>query len=347
MKTRELLTEHLGRYPKCEIQDIFKFIHQSSFGCEHMVSSLETAVEYITREYEKGIAETEIEALDGEYSRVPLSYIDKGLSAETFGKLFFASAKAEEGREALMQKLNVARELIDEKILPFDKNGFENAVTEWGKNDFSALHHSDRFREEYKPSYRVISNRFIPFLPLFCELDKRLREGKLILAVEGGSASGKSTLGSMLEDIYDCNVIHMDDFFLQMHQRTPKRFAEVGGNLDRERFYTEVVAHLSENESFVYRKFDCSTISLGESVEVTPKKLTVIEGAYSMHPYFGEYYDLSVFLDISSGLQRERILKRNPKMAERFFDEWIPLERVYFSETGVKQRCSMTIDVTE
>ncbi len=347
MKTKELLTEHFYKYPMAEIQDIFKFIHQSSFGCEHMISSLDKAVEYIKTEYQKGVVDADIEPLDGEYSRVPLSYLDKGLSAETFGKLFFLSAKSEEkGGEALTQKINIARELIDGGTLPFDKTEFENAVNKWAEKDFCALHHSDKFREEYKPSYRVISNKFIPFLSLFCELDKKLAEGKVILTVEGGSASGKSTLGVMLKEIYDCNLIRTDDFFLQMHQRTPERFAEVGGNLDRERFYTEVVEPISENREFCYRKFDCSTMSLGERVTVTPKKLTVIEGAYSMHPYFGKYYDLSVFLDITPELQRQRILKRNPNMAERFFNEWIPLERAYIEGTNIKQRCDMVIVVT-
>ncbi|MBQ4561700.1 MAG: hypothetical protein IJA55_05165 [Clostridia bacterium] len=338
MKTKELLKEHFYKYPKAEIQDIFKFIHQSSFGCEHMVESLEKAVEYIKNEYQKGVVDADIEPLDGEYSRVPLSFLDRGLSAETLGKLFYLSAEKADGREVLLAKLDILRELIDDPEL-------EKAVNDWAKNDFRALHHSERFRAEYKPSYRVISNRFIPFLPLFCELDKKLAEGKVILTVEGGSASGKSTLGSMLEDIYDCNVIHMDDFFLQMHQRTPERFKEVGGNLDRERFYDEVVTHLKDGREFCYRKFDCSTMSLGESVTVTPKNLTVIEGAYSMHPYFGEYYDLSVFLDIAPELQRARILKRNPQMADRFFNEWIPLERVYFSELDIPKKCDIIIDI--
>lgn len=346
MKTKELLTEHFYKYPKAEIQDIFKFIHQSSFGCEHMISSLDKAVEYLDCEYKKGISEADTEALDGEYSRVPLSYLNKGLSAETFGKLFFLSAKSEEkGSEALTQKINIARELIDDGVFPFDKTEFENAVEEWSKKDFCALHHSEKFREEYKPAYRVISNRFIPCLPLLCELDIRLKEGRVILTAEGGSASGKSTLGKMLEDIYDCNLIHTDDFFLQPYQRTPERFAEAGGNLDRERFYDEVVDHLSDNEGFTYRKFDCSRMALGECVNVIPNSLTVIEGAYSMHPYFGEYYDLSVFLDITPDLQRERILKRNPNMADRFFGEWIPYERTYFEVTDIKQRCDIVIAV--
>ena len=59
-------------------------------------------------------------------------------------------------------------------------------------------------------------------------------------------------------------------------------------------------------------------------------KVNIIEGAYSMHPTLAGYYDFSVFLDIEPKLQVLRIKKRNsPEMAERFFEEWIPLEQRY------------------
>ena len=54
----------------------------------------------------------------------------------------------------------------------------------------------------------------------------------VIVAIDGKCTSGKTTLASKLAELYDCNVFHMDDFFLRPEQRTPARFAEVGGNVD-------------------------------------------------------------------------------------------------------------------
>lgn len=181
---------------------------------------------------------------------------------------------------------------------------------------------------------------------LFEEIEKRLEKGPLTLVIDGPSASGKTTLSGMFREKYDCTVFHMDDFFLRPEQRTPERYAEIGGNIDRERFLEDVLIPLKKGETVNYRRFDCSQMKLLEPVEIKPQKLTVIEGVYSMHPAFSGYYDFSVFLDIFPELQKERILKRNtPDMAERFFNEWIPLENKYFSGTDIKSRCDFCIKI--
>jgi uridine kinase len=140
----------------------------------------------------------------------------------------------------------------------------------------------------------------------------------------------------------------MDDFFLRPEQRTPQRFAEVGGNVDRERFLTEVLLPLHHGESVQYRRFDCSSMQVLPPETVQPGALTVIEGAYSLHPDLAPYYDFSAFLDIQPDLQKARIRKRNASpLAERFFTEWIPLEEIYFRETDIRTRVNLCIPITE
>jgi len=184
------------------------------------------------------------------------------------------------------------------------------------------------------------------FLPLLLKLDSMLQEKEVLLAIDGGSAGGKTTLGKLLEQRYACNVFHMDDFFLRPEQRTKERLAEPGGNVDRERFYEEVLKRLVEKKEVTYRRYDCKTRSLLEPVTVAPTRLTVVEGAYSMHPSLSDCYDYSVFLEIDEETQKEHIMKRNtPEIAERFFKEWILLEREYFEKLHVKERCDMVIPV--
>jgi uridine kinase len=184
-------------------------------------------------------------------------------------------------------------------------------------------------------------------LPLLRRIDHlRAERSRVLVAIEGGSASGKTTLAAMLTKIYDCNVFHMDDFFLQPHQRTAERLAEPGGNVDRERFLEEVLLPLTRGEMVQYRRYDCQTQAIGPAVEVPAKALNIVEGAYSMHPALADCYDLSVFLRISPELQRTRIKKRNdPAAQERFFNTWIPLEERYFAATDVPGRCEMILEV--
>ena len=48
--TRNLLIEHYKKYPDMQIQDIFKFLFQSSFGCEHLIADPSATTDYIRRE---------------------------------------------------------------------------------------------------------------------------------------------------------------------------------------------------------------------------------------------------------------------------------------------------------
>ena len=50
VRTRALLIGHYQAYPKLQIQDIFKFLFQSAFGCEHLVSDEEKALQDGTHE---------------------------------------------------------------------------------------------------------------------------------------------------------------------------------------------------------------------------------------------------------------------------------------------------------
>ena len=349
--TRQHLISHFGAYPELQTEDIFKFLFQSTFGCEHMISSLRHTVTYIQTEAQSNpcTGDIVIEPLDGDYSRVSLAYLGKGLSAQTLGKLFYLSASDEKGTvEQLENRLNIAEQLIGEGQLSLSLPDFKAARERWQAIGYPAIHHSDTFREAYHPSYRVISNKYIPYLDLLAKLDTMLVDGNIKLAIEGSSASGKTTLAGLLEQLYDCTVFHMDDFFLRPEQRTKERFAQPGGNIDKERFLDEVLLPLSRGERINYRRFDCSTFTLTAPVSVTPKHLTVIEGSYSMHPELAKYYDLSVFLNISADLQKKRIEHRNsPQMAVRFFNEWIPMEIKYFEAYNIKNQCNIVIDITK
>lgn len=347
-QTRALLTRHYHAYPALQPEDIFKLLFHSTCGCEHLVSDEQAALRYIQSEYAAlpPSAPACVEPLDGAYSRVHLGVLQGGLRPQTLARLFILSAKPEpDGKASLAQKLALAKDMVERGELPLDPVDFAQKADAWRAQGFPAIHHSEIFRKAYHPAYRVIANRYAELLPILIAIDKLDKQAATVV-IEGGSASGKTTLAEMLQQIYGCTVLHTDDFFLRPEQRTPERLEEIGGNLDRERFADEIVHPLMQGTPVCYRRFDCATQTLGEPVTLQKHALTVIEGTYSLHPCFGKYYDLAVFLDVDPDAQKKRILVRNsPMLAKRFFDEWIPMENAYFAAMDIKTRADLIVPV--
>ena len=170
-----------------------------------------------------------------------------------------------------------------------------------------------------------------------CDADK-----PVIVAIDGRCGSGKTTLAERLREEFEGNVIHMDDFFLRPEQRSQKRLAKAGENIDHERFLREVLQPLQQGGSFSYRPFDCGQMALGAPIQVPPKALTIVEGSYSCHPELWEYYDLRIFCDIDAPEQMRRITARDgEKWAQVFASEWIPLEETYFDAFSLRERCDI------
>lgn len=162
---------------------------------------------------------------------------------------------------------------------------------------------------------------------------------RVLVAIDGRCAAGKTTLAAQLQKELPCSVFHMDDFFLRPEQRTEERYREAGGNVDYERFLAEVLQPLRAGEPVAYRPFDCHLQRLREPVFVAPAPVAVIEGTYSCHPALRENYDLCLFLSVSPEEQRRRLLLRDPAHADSFFEKWIPLEERYFSHLRIAAQC--------
>lgn len=166
----------------------------------------------------------------------------------------------------------------------------------------------------------------------------------LTLAIDGRCASGKSTLGKELSESFDCNLFHIDDYFLRPEQRTEERLNTPGGNFDIERFKEEVINGITSGENFCYSPFDCSKMDIGDKISVNQKALNIIEGSYSCHPEISENYDITVFITTDTETQKNRILNRNPDRAQMFFKKWIPLEESYISHFDIKNHCDYIIE---
>ena len=159
-----------------------------------------------------------------------------------------------------------------------------------------------------------------------------------LIAIDGMCGSGKTTLGNYLAKELNTSLFHMDDFFLQPHQRTANRLSEPGGNVDYERFKEEVLDHVADANGVIFRPFSCHEWKLTDAITIPYHDIVIVEGSYSHHPNFTDSYDLKVFLEITPDEQKKRILARDGTDSWPMFEEkWIPMENRYFETFKIKE----------
>ncbi len=172
------------------------------------------------------------------------------------------------------------------------------------------------------------------------------KEKPIVIAIDGRCASGKTTFGTELAKKLDSNIIYMDNFFLQKYQRTPKRYATPGENVDHERV-KQVIASWKNKQILRYQKFDCQKMELTEFIEQEWKPILIVEGSYSMHEDLLSYYDMKLFFTVNYEERLERILKRNgPEKQKVFIEKWIPLEEKYFNAFSIAEKADIIIDTS-
>ena len=169
--------------------------------------------------------------------------------------------------------------------------------------------------------------------------------GRVIAALDGRCAAGKTTLANELASRFGWRVVPMDDFFLRPEQRTDERYATPGGNVDHERFLSEVLLPLREGKPVRYRPFDCAAQRFAAEKTVPASPVVLVEGAYACHPSLWDCYDLRAFLTVDPEEQLRRIEKRNGcEQLAVFREKWIPLEEAYFAAFSIEQRCDLRLE---
>ena len=366
-----------------EVQDYIKLAYQATFGGGHLVTDARESFRRLQEEaaeagkcglkcscenYDHGDADSwnsqgeeftddgtiagqtdPFEYVGDNHSRLHLDRLNGRISLETVNCMFLDSASELTGtEEEFKEKMETVRQCCADKLLDISLEEFEKQYEDYLKQGIHAVHHSRSFNEKYHPAYRIVKNCYHHYFQAFEQIEQLLKESDqpvLKVAIDGRCAGGKSTLGNLLKNTYDCNLFHMDDFFLQPYQRTPERRAQAGGNVDYERFKTEVLDQIdAQKQTFDYQLYSCKHQQLTDFVSVEKKRLNIVEGSYSQHPYFGDCYDLRFFVDVSPELQLERIEKRNGKeMLENFKTMWIPMEEKYFSAYDVRSKSTVLI----
>ena len=165
----------------------------------------------------------------------------------------------------------------------------------------------------------------------------------IIIAIDGSSAGGKSSLSADLAAEYDAQLFHIDDFFLTAEQRTPERLAAVGEFFDKERLLAEVLEPLKTGQPVLFRRFNCATQAFSRPEAAKKSRIVIIEGVYSLHPDLRPYYDLQLFLYVDREEQVRRLKQRSPEKMELYLNEWLPREEAYFEKYDLPKKTQLLV----
>ena len=151
----EHLKESSDRYPAMEQQDAVKFVFQAMLGVGHLLSSRETVENYIARELNGLIPDSDeplLEPLSPQWARLNLRRaLSEGIQPSVIAEYMFASQPA----------VHFSRQEVFDFCMRIAKSGnplFDNKTTLHRILEPTWLpSHSHTYRELYHPAYRVIS----------------------------------------------------------------------------------------------------------------------------------------------------------------------------------------------
>jgi len=163
-KFRNIIFNQLKRYPLVQIKDIYKLTHQASMGSEHAVKDIQQAKSWLQRELEV-MAENPNEPVidhisaNGKIVRVHLwPYIQIRGDPENLLRAFIKTANEFKGNiNELRSAWKIIERMAELGEIPFDPHELNLFVNEMAKQNYPAVHHSEKYEMNYKPSYRVIA----------------------------------------------------------------------------------------------------------------------------------------------------------------------------------------------
>ncbi len=172
-----------------------------------------------------------------------------------------------------------------------------------------------------------------------------------IVAIAGGSASGKTTMANRLIEEFGpqlCDVLAQDNYYIDQSSQ----FDHDGGNVNFDHpdalEFTLMAKHLASaksQESFPLPHYDFSKhIRKDQTTLFRPKKIIFVDGILILsQQYLLKYFDLMIFVECPESIRFERRLKRDIEqrgrteqgVREQFEKQVAPMHNL-FVEPGKK-----------
>ena len=158
-----ILREHAKRYPLMQPRDAVKLIYQNEFGGGHLIRDEQACLNYLRREYTSVAKDPTVplyEDIGNGIIRVNLAAV-KPENLEQLGRDFIRSAAKHKGTlDSFLNKLEVLQTLTAEGVFAFGLDALNSYLSEYEAAGCPAVSHSSKYREVYKPAYRIIRKAY-------------------------------------------------------------------------------------------------------------------------------------------------------------------------------------------
>lgn len=162
----QVVENHLEKYPKMQAQDIYKLLYQATMGPAHFINDKNKSYEYLLKEakHMKGslIEEEMIEYIspvNNIYRMNLRGFLKKGGDLKLLNEEFYRSSKEFiKSKEKLLNYIQKIEKAIKDKKLLVDFDQWRELVGRLKKENYPPVHHSDIYRQHYRPAYRLIIN---------------------------------------------------------------------------------------------------------------------------------------------------------------------------------------------
>lgn len=163
---RALCEYTVSTYPQATLQDVYKTCYQDFFGPGHMISDTAAARAYLRYEVdalrsermnELGMPMREPTGFRHRFERINLAAVLSGeMSEEALLQSFIATAGKDNALHSHWADEWAQIESIALQVHPQWQNAELQALLRQAARDNQAVHHSDAFRNTYKPHYRIV-----------------------------------------------------------------------------------------------------------------------------------------------------------------------------------------------
>lgn len=182
---------------------------------------------------------------------------------------------------------------------------------------------------------------------IIAEIERRRinHRGPFLVALDGRSGSGKSTIATQLARQLDAALVQSDDFFAAnipdpaWDSRTAAE--KVRDGIDWRRLRVEALEPLLAGQVARWHAFDFVSgiqpdgtyLMLADYEERQPNEIIIVDGAYAARPELADLIDLAVLVEIPDDVRRARLaLREDAAFLTAWHARWDEAEALYFTQ---------------